>query len=226
MIHYKMILNNELRLELNYINDKNDWVEEGLENGVYEGYTPEDEITYNYDITIEELEKEFNTQIENVKAKVKEIEDYFNTFKGRVLRIYDAKYNMYQYIITHYKNIGDIPDTINDEADIETLKSIINFKFDPDTVYINKPSLDVDTEYDGDCCSFYGANYKIDTAEFVGLTECEIKNRALKLAVYNKISNIFQLNKVNIENFNMVRDGYMTIKGFIKGIEITNNDRC
>ena len=140
--------------------------------------------------------------------------------------MHDAKYNMYQYMHTHYKNIGDIPEVIKDEYDLESLKAIVDFKFDPDTVYLNYPGLDTDIENDGDGCSFYGANYEVTVAEFTGLSECEIKNRALELTIYNKIGNLFQLYKATVENFNMVLEGDMTVKGFIKRIEITDDNKC
>lgn len=211
---YKTEIAEDLRIEEFYVDDSNSWIVEDMKEGRYKDYIPMNEIEYNFDVTFEEFDEEYKKQINIIKEKLKDIEEYFDKYKGKILK--NSEYSVYKYGKTSVKHICDIPKYIEDEGDYEELNKIVNFKLDSNVVYLSEPYLDDDIEYDGDTCYLNGIDYVINVFEFDGLNECQIKDMALKLAAYNKVGKICNFYKVTPENYKLVEDGDLTMKGFIK----------
>ena len=218
---FKSTIDNELKQKLLIKDDSYTYREGTLGEGVFSDWIPADKLTYNYDITVEELKKEYDVQLEAVKNKVAEIKEYFDTFKGKSIDMSSTKYKLQEFTIIKPFSIGFIPMEISDDYDKEVFEDVLNFKMDKDTVYTADIYLDsylsgIDGDYE-----LEDAEYVIDRVEFVGLSECKMQHRALCLAIYNKIGQIFYDTEVYFNNFKELLEGDMTMKGFIKKIDIT-----
>ena len=217
---YKNTIGNELKLKL-FVEDGNStYGKELKETGALSGWIPADKLTYNYDVTPEELKKEYEIQLEVVKDKVKEIEEYFNTFKGKTIDMSNSLYSLYEFTKIVPFSIAVMPMEISDDYNREAFKDVLNFKMNKDTVYTGKIYLEGHL-YNSIGPELEEAEYVIDRVEFVGLSECKMQYRALCLAIYNKIGQIFQDNSVYFGNLEELLEGDITMKGFIKKINIT-----
>ena len=224
MKYYKGEINNTLSYVLYYEDDNYRF---SYNQGVVKkeqllGYTPEDKVNCNYNITVEELKKEFNIQLERVKNKVEEVKEYFDGFKGQIINSLSLEYNLKEFYEISPLSIAVLPSTVTCDEDKEELREVINFKPDKDTIYDGPIYLETYIDEDGSGePEFIEAQYVIDRAIFVGLSECKMKYKALCLAIYNKIGTIFNSHSVFLEDFEALLEGDITMKGFIKKFDIT-----
>ena len=222
MKYYKGEIDNALKYTLYYEDDMFSYVKKMLVNGELDDYTPEDKISCNYDVTVEELKAEFDIQLERVKAKVEEVKEYFDTLKGKVVDSDNLEYSVREFCGISPLCIADLPMKIKSEEDKEELKEVLNFKPDKDTIYDGPMYLEsyIDEGDDGEP-EVEEAQYVVDRIIFTGLSECKMKHRALCLAIYNKIGTVFNPHSVFVEYFEALLEGDLTMKGFIKRFDIT-----
>ena len=221
---YKSVISEELKQELYVKDDAYSFREEKLGEGKLSNWVSADKVSYNLEVTPEELKKEYDTQLEIVRAKIVEIEEYFNSFKGKTIDS-RTKYKFHELTIIKPFSIAVIPMEIKDDEDKEAFRDVLNFKMDKNTIYATDIYLesyicgiDSDPELEE-------AEYLINRIEFIGLKECKIQHRALCLAISNKIGKIFSGNSVFLEDFEALLEGDITMKGFVKKLDVTKNKK-
>ena len=228
MKYYKGTINKALSYVLFSEDDMHGYVKELIAKGDLEDYTTLDKVVYNYNVTVEELKKEYETQMKNLKDKMVEIEEYFASFKGKIIDGRHLKYNLQEFNRIVPFTVATLPMKISSDEDKKKLKEVLSFKPDEDVVYDRPMYLKscIEENY-----NTYGdpelteIEYVINKAIFIGLKECKLQHRALCLAIYNKIGTIFNSSAVYFEDFESLMDGEITMKGFVKKFDITKKKK-
>ena len=190
-----------------------------------EGYIPKEEIQENRDITaeefIEEVEKQkkvFRTYLLNKKALI-------DSHKGKVIpdELIDIRIHSPFLDIQEFKILELKP-----ELDIESLDntgSLSDFELDKDTTYLGDIYLnaDVNSEYGYDL-EVYDISYRILTVRYREPLKCWFDDKAIMLAIYNKITTHFKTYGSFTDAFDMLVNGELTMKGFIRKLSLKEDE--
>ena len=206
MKYFKTELKNDYEIKFDYISASFPYIKKEMEKGRYSGYIPTTKLQYNLDVTFEEFDAEYKRTTELVKDKVKEIGEYFNTFKGKRVNKEEFKYDLNEYGVISNKLIAELPEKIADEKAFSEFKKALNFKRSKDTIYINEIYLVLKDD----------AGYYTDTFEFNGLSDKQLIHAALSLAIYNKIGKICDFDNATQKNYQKVLDQEITLNDLIE----------
>lgn len=182
------------------------------------------DVKVNYDIDINEFIEEVEKQEEVVKNYLRNKKEFIESHKGKFLKEISQRDSYYLDFKTE-----DIL-VLDKEIDIENLSNadcFKNIKLNPNKIYKNKASLNVNCK---DLDSLYltvnKVSYRTITIMWKQPKENWIESYAVRLAIYNKISKIFDNDfaySAYTEYFHMLKDNQLTMKEFIKKFDVSKN---
>ena len=220
MLFYKAKLEEEMFVDQMICNEKNaDRCSGGL---------TADELEFK-NVSVEEFKQEVEKQYDFIMSKIEEDKKRLELFKGSMNR---DIYGLFTRVTRLYAYIKTIPlvefsDTF-DLCDLKELgKKIQNIKLDKNVIYGNEFILDINGWCEADSMEYDGGAFAIPTIRIDGPNEFEIKKYAIELAIYNKISPIFDDYVSDICGlYKMLVEEELTMKGFIKRIDPRNRQSC
>ena len=186
-----------------------------------EGFVKLEDVTLNKDISVAEFVDEVEKQKEVVQNYLAEKKAFIESHKGKVLK----KVSQRDTAFLNFSHEDIL--TLEEEVSIDEAKDkhcLKNFKLDPNKIYRGKIFLKVDAEQLGyDYVKVYGVSYSTTTVTWKEPTENWVELHAIKLAIYNKISKIFNIDlscDEYVRCFHMLKNDELTMKGFLKKISI------
>ncbi len=186
------------------------------------GFIRLEDVDVNDNVSTEEFVAEVEKQKEVVRDYLKEKRAFVESHKGKVLK------GVSQRDVDFLKFSHEDILILDKEIDIKNLSNtncLRDFKLDPDKVYVGKARLNVDfEELDSIHTTTKKVSYRITTTNWKEPAEYWVEEHAVKLAIYNKISKVFNLDFSCSEYgkyFHMIKDNELLIKDFISKFDIS-----
>ena len=188
-----------------------------------DGFISEKNIGVNYNVSVEEFVAEVERQKEIVRKYLEEKKAFVESHKGKVLRQISQRDVAFLNFSLEDILVLDEEVSIEDAKDKHCLKE---FKLEPDKIYRGIVFLKVDAEsIERNYVKVHETSYSVGTVSWKEPSECWFKEQAIKLAIYNKITQIFDDCSDLPEYFEMLKAGDMTMKGFIARFDISKKEK-